>query len=297
MTRLLITGASGQLGSDLLRAAAVADIVAQGFGSADLDIADESAVQRQVAAFAAAGDGPVVIINSAAYTAVDAAESNPEAAYAVNVDGPRNLARTAASLGIGLITVSTDYVFPGDAGVPYEIDDPTGPTSVYGSTKLAGELAALLAYPATHVVRTSWVYGVSGSNFVKTMAILEAGRDTISVVDDQRGSPTWSADLAVGLIELATSNLPGGVLHATGAGETTWCGLARAVFTEIGADPARVLPTTTDAFPRPAPRPAYSVLSGRAWSAAGLTPLRDWRTALAAAFAAHRAEFMPNPGA
>lgn len=294
MTRLLITGARGQLGSDLMRAAVAADIGAEGFGSADLDITDASAVRDAVAVFAAAGDGPAVIINSAAYTAVDAAESDPDNAYAVNVTGPRNLATAAASHGIGLITVSTDYVFPGDATVPYEIDDPTGPKSVYGSTKLAGERAALLAHPATHVVRTSWVYGMVGSNFVKTMAVLESRHGTISVVDDQRGSPTWSADLAAGLIELARSDVPGGVLHATGAGATTWCGLARAVFAELGANPARVLPTTTDAFPRPAPRPAYSVLSGRSWSDAGLAPLRDWRTALAAAFQEHRSEFLPT---
>lgn len=293
MTRFLITGARGQLGSDLLRAAATADVEAQGLGSGDLDITQEAEVREMVARFAAAGDDPVVIINAAAYTAVDAAESDADSAYAVNVAGPRNLARAAGASGTGLITVSTDYVFPGDAQRPYEIDDPTGPKSVYGQTKLAGERAALLAHPATHVVRTSWVYGVDGTNFVKTMAMLESRNDTISVVDDQRGSPTWSADLAAGLIELALSDVPGGVLHATGGGDTTWCGLARAVFSELGADPARVLPTTTDAFPRPAPRPAYSVMSGRAWADAGLTPLRDWRAALSAAFADHRAEFLP----
>lgn len=294
MTRLLITGARGQLGSDLVLAAGRAGLSIVGFGSADLDITDAPAVRAAVESFVAAGGGRGVIVNCAAYTAVDAAESDENSAYAVNVAGPRNIATAAAAQGIGLITLSTDYVFPGDAAVPYEIDDPTGPRSVYGSTKLAGERAALLAHPDAHVVRTAWVYGAGGSNFVKTMAGLESGHDTISVVDDQRGSPTWSADLAAGLIELATSDVPGGVLHATGAGQTTWCGLARAVFSELGADPARVRPTTTDAFPRPAPRPAYSVLSGRSWSEAGLTPLREWRAALAAAFQDHRSEFTPR---
>jgi dTDP-4-dehydrorhamnose reductase len=195
-----------------------------------------------------------------------------------------------------MIHVSTDYVFPGDATRPYEVTDSTGPRSVYGSTKLAGEHAVLAAHPDAHVVRTAWVYGATGGNFVKTMAKLEAAHDTITVVDDQRGSPTWSADLARGLVELAVLGAPGGVLHATGAGETTWCGLARAVFEELGADPSRVHPTTTDAYPRPAPRPAYSVLSGRAWSEAGLTPLPDWRSALATAFREHRAAFRPAAG-
>jgi dTDP-4-dehydrorhamnose reductase len=292
MTRLLITGARGQLGSDLLRAAAAAGIDAHGLGSADLDITDAAAVHAAVTTFSAAGDRPAVIINAAAYTAVDAAQTNPDDAFAVNVTGAGNLARAAVSQGLGLIHVSTDYVFPGDGTRPYEIDDPTGPRSVYGSTKLAGEQAVRAAHPGAHVVRTAWVYGVGGPNFVKTMALLESRHDTITVVDDQRGSPTWSADLAAGLIELAGSDVPGGVLHATGAGETTWWGLARAVFAELGADPDRVLPTTTEAFPRPAPRPAYSVLSGRAWSEAGLDPLGDWRTALATAFAAHRSGFV-----
>ncbi len=295
MTRLLVTGARGQLGSDLLRSAAAAQVEATGLGSKELDITDAGAVEAAVAAFAAAaGEGPAVVINAAAYTAVDAAETDRDAAFAGNVTGPANLAKAAAAHGVGLIHVSTDYVFPGDARTPYEIDDATGPRSVYGSTKLDGERAVLAAHPDAHVVRTAWVYGISGANFVKTMARLEATHDTITVVDDQRGSPTLSADLADGLVELAGLTVPGGVLHATGGGETTWFGLARAVFAELGADPGRVLPTTTDAFPRPAPRPAYSVLSGRAWQQVGLTPLRDWREALAAVFASHRAELAPG---
>ncbi len=285
MTRLLITGARGQLGADLMLAAAAAGLPATGLGSADLDIRNAAAVDAALAEFA--GAGPGVVINAAAYTAVDDAETHRDAAFAVNVTGAENLARAAAAQGLGFIHVSTDYVFPGDATAPYEVDDPTGPRSVYGSTKLDGERAVLAAHPAAHVVRTAWVYGATGSNFVKTMAKLEASRETVSVVDDQIGSPTWSADLAAGLIELAGADVPGGVLHATGAGETTWFGLAQAVFAELGADPERVLPTTTDAFPRPAPRPAYSVLSNRAWQQAGLTPLPDWRASLSSAFTAH----------
>ncbi|MET3808753.1 dTDP-4-dehydrorhamnose reductase [Nakamurella sp. UYEF19] len=312
MTALLVTGARGQLGADLLRRAAALSIPAVGLGSADLDITDPEAVEAAVAHFAndtgrhAVGDDDSsssgqagarkVIVNAAAYTAVDAAETDEPGARAVNVVGAQNLAKAAAAQGIGLIHVSTDYVFPGDATRAYEVDDPTGPRSVYGATKLAGEIAVRSAHPAAHVVRTAWVYGATGSNFVKTMVMLEGSRDTVSVVDDQVGSPTWTADLAAGLIQLAGADVPGGVLHATGAGQTSWCGFARAVFEELGADPERVLPITTAEFPRPAPRPAYSVLSPRAWNEAGLTPLPDWRAALSDAFAAHRAEFSPTRG-
>lgn len=290
--RLLVTGALGQLGTDVMAAAGAAGVPATGFGSAELDITDADAVESAVASFAAAGGRPV-IVNCAAYTAVDAAETDEATAAAVNVTGPTNLAVSAAAHGVGLVHVSTDYVFPGDGDRPYEVTDPTGPRSVYGTTKLAGERAVLAAHPAAHVVRTAWVYGATGSNFVKTMAALAESRPTLSVVADQQGSPTWSADLASGLLELAGAEVAGGVLHATGAGDTTWYDFARAVFEELGHDPARITPTTTDAFPRPAPRPAYSVLSPSAWVAAGLRPLPPWRTALTTAFRQHGNEFRP----
>ena len=298
MTSVLITGARGQLGSDLVAAAAAAGIPTQAFGSRELDITDPDAVDAALTAFAhsATADdvtGRAVVINAAAYTAVDDAEADPDAAYAVNAAGPTHLAQAAARLGLGLIQVSTDYVFPGDGTRPYEVDDPTGPRSVYGASKLAGEQAVQEAYPEAHVVRTAWVWGATGSNFVKTMAKLESARPTLSVVDDQRGTPTYSADLAAGLLELAAADLPGGVLQATNAGETTWYDFARAIFVELGADPGRVQPTTTADFLRPAPRPAYSVLSQAAWLRAGLTPLRDWKAALTAAFATSREAFRP----
>lgn len=294
MTTLLITGARGQLGSDLLAAAAGMGVRASGLASAELDITDLEAVRRAIAAFVAAAphDTPVVI-NAAAYTAVDAAETDADRAYAVNETGARNIATAAADSGVGMIHVSTDYVFPGDASSPYQIDDLTGPKNVYGASKLAGEQAVLAALPAAHVVRTAWVYGAAGGNFVKTMATLEASHPSITVVDDQRGSPTWTGDLAAGLVALAQADVPGGILHATGGGETTWFGFARAIFEELGADPERVQPTTADAFPRPAPRPAYSVLSADAWLAAGLPPLRPWRDALAEAFRLPGASFRP----
>jgi dTDP-4-dehydrorhamnose reductase len=287
--RLLVVGARGQLGTDLLAAAQAAGIPVLGVGSRELDITDQQSVQRTlgyVAAGAAAAGQRAVVINAAAYTAVDDAETDRDAAFAVNADGPGNLAIAAERLGLGLIHLSTDYVFPGDGTEPYRPTDPTGPRSVYGASKLAGELRVRQACPDALVVRTAWVWGSTGGNFVKTIARLAATRPTLSVVDDQRGTPSYTVDLAAGLLDLAGSDTPGGVLHLTNAGETTWFGFARAILEELGEDPERVRPTTTAEFPRPAPRPAYSVLSGEEWAAAGLAPLRPWRDALAAGFAA-----------
>ena len=276
--RWLVTGAHGQLGSDVLRRLAGEQVT--GLGRDELDITDLRAVDRMISELR-----PDVVVNAAAYTAVDAAESDEPAAHAVNAAGPAALASALSRRGGRLLHVSTDYVFDGTSSSPYAVDDPTAPRSAYGRTKLAGEQAVRELLPGTgYVVRTAWVYGAVGANFVKTMVRLEGERDTVSVVDDQRGSPTWSADLARGLVELAHSSAPAGTYHCTNSGDTTWFGLTRAIFGELGADPQRVLPTTTDAFPRPAPRPAYSVLSGQAWLAAGLTPLPDWADALHRAF-------------
>ncbi|WP_447009450.1 dTDP-4-dehydrorhamnose reductase [Saccharothrix hoggarensis] len=290
---LLVPGGRGQLGRDVV-AAAPEDGLVDAPSSAELDLTDPSAVSDAVAAFAAtardAGFRPVVV-NAAAYTAVDAAETDRDRAFAVNALGPEHLATACRAHDVPLLHVSTDYVFPGDATRPYEPSDPTGPRSAYGRTKLAGEERVLSTWDRSWVVRTSWVYGEHGANFVKTMAHLATTRETLSVVDDQVGSPTWSLDLARGLLSLAalvsSGGTPARVLHATGAGETTWCGFARAIFAELGLDPERVRPCATADFPRPAPRPAYSVLSGKAWADAGLPPLRHWREALTAAVAAH----------
>jgi dTDP-4-dehydrorhamnose reductase len=278
----LVVGAGGQLGADLVRlAAAVPGRSVVGRSRAELDVTDASAVAAAVAEIR-----PDVVLNAAAYTAVDAAEADEAAATLVNGDAPAHLARACAAHGGRLVHVSTDYVFAGDAAAPYEVDAPVAPRSAYGRSKLAGERAVRAALPAaSYVVRTAWVYGASGNNFVKTIARLERDRETIEVVDDQRGSPTWSADLARGLVALAGSAAPPGVYHCTNGGDTTWYGLARAVFAELGADPERVRPTSTDRYPRPAPRPAYSVLSAAAWRAAGLPALPDWRDALTRAFA------------
>ncbi|EIE97623.1 dTDP-4-dehydrorhamnose reductase [Saccharomonospora glauca] len=297
---ILVPGGGGQLGRDLVAAGRAlgerVEVIAP--GSDELDVTEPGAVVEAVAdlAVGAAQTGRrAVVVNAAAYTAVDAAEENEETAFAVNADGPRMLAAVCSSRGVPLVHVSTDYVFPGDAERPYEPDDPLGPRSAYGRTKAAGEDAVLGSGALAWVVRTSWLYGTSGRNFVKTMIDLESTRDTLSVVDDQVGSPTYSADLARGLLELAERIASGRapkstVLHYANTGETTWCGLARAVFAELGADPQRVRPCTTEEFPRPAPRPAYSVLSTASWTAAGLSAPRPWRDALAAFFADLRSQ-------
>jgi len=291
MTALLVTGSHGQLGTDLLAVASTLDGIStvHGVDFAELDITDGQQVRDAVVSFAASYPGAVVL-NAAAYTAVDAAETDHDAAYAVNTIGPGLLAAACGSVGVPLIQVSTDYVFSGAATRPYEPSDPTGPRTVYGRTKLGGERAVLSSSARGYVVRTAWMYGANGNNFVLTMERLERSRDTLSVVADQHGSPTWSADLANALCELAlrVDRVPPGVLHCVNVGSTTWYGLARAVFAELGADPSRVLPCTTADYPLPAPRPAYTVLSSASWAAAGLTPLRPWRAALSAAFAARR---------
>jgi dTDP-4-dehydrorhamnose reductase len=285
---LLITGAGGQLGRDLVLAATRAGmtrILAP--GSAELDVTNLAAVSGQVAA--AAVDGRLVVINAAAYTAVDTAEREGAArAHAVNALGPENLARACAAHHAHLVHVSTDYVFGGQGAGPNRVDGPMVPRTVYGQSKLAGERAVLGSAASVHVVRTAWLYGAHGANFVRTMARLAGERQTVRVVADQHGNPTWTADLADGLIALALSadRVAARVLHCANASSTSWFELARAVFTEIGADPERVQPCSTEAFPRPAPRPANSVLDTAGWAAAGLPELRHWRDALHAAVAA-----------
>ncbi|OZE88163.1 dTDP-4-dehydrorhamnose reductase [Rhodococcus sp. 15-649-1-2] len=275
MTNILVTGAGGQLGRQILKRAERAGVQVTGVTSEELDITDRDAVGAAVTAVS-------IVINCAAYTAVDAAETDEDRALSVNAVGPANLAQACAEAGARLVHVSTDYVFDGTSDVPYRPGDPTAPRSAYGRTKLAGEHAVLDALPTATVVRTAWVYTGVGSDFVSTMRRLERERDTVRVVDDQVGSPTYSWDLAGGLLELAAADSPmPPILNLTNAGTASWFELARAVFAGVGADPERVEPCSSAEFVRPAPRPSYSVLSPDAWSESGLTPLRDWRDALA----------------
>lgn len=308
LPRVLVTGGRGQLGTHL-RSAHPGEVLAPGRDELDITRAESVAgyLDRHQ---------PAVVINAAAYTDVDGAETDESGAHLVNVEGPRILAEACRERGLRLVHVSTDYVFSGEvprgrggAGRPdpgtapaLEPTDATDPATVYGRTKLAGEHAVLAAHPEATILRTSWLYtgperersAIPGGDFVATMARLERERDQVSVVDDQWGSPTHAPTLAAAILEMlareavdtAAVDTRGLVLHAAGAGRATWYEVARRTFAYLGADPARVRPCTTADFPRPAPRPAFSVLSGRAWAAAGLTPLPDWDDSLRAALGA-----------
>jgi len=279
--RMVISGAGGQVGRVLAAEAGRRGLDVLALTSAQWDITEGDAAQRIVAR----GD---VVVNCAAFTAVDAAESEPERAHAVNAVGPGTVARACASAGARMIHISTDYVFDGSfdgAPRPYDVDDPTRPLSVYGKTKLAGEQAVHAALPDAHVVRTAWVYTGAGSDFVGVMRRLAAGDGPVNVVVDQIGSPTYSADLVSALLEIAGRPSTPPLLHVANEGAASRFEQARLVFEGVGADPDRVLPVAAEDMPRPAARPPYSALSGRAAASAGLTPLRPWRDALAAALA------------
>jgi dTDP-4-dehydrorhamnose reductase len=251
--RWLVTGAAGMLGTDLVRELRDAgdDVVA--VTRADLDVRDPAACRSVV-------QGSDVVVNAAAWTDVDGAESSEADAFAVNAVGAANLARACAATSAVMVQVSTDYVFAGDASAPYEVDSPLDPLNAYGRTKAAAEWAVRAECPQSYVVRTAWLYGEHGSSFPATMLRLAGERDTLDVVDDQRGQPTWTVDLARFLRSLVVDEEPFGIRHGTATGETTWCGFAREIFSSAGLDPDRVRPTTSDRYPRPAPRPAYSVL-------------------------------------
>lgn len=273
--RWLVTGAAGQLGFRLMNALAGQDAV--GVTHADLDITSAEAVDEVIASHR-----PDVVLNAAGYTAVDAAETDEAGALAVNRDGPANLARALARQRGSLVQISTDYVFAGDADRPYDVDDPTGPRTAYGRSKLAGELMVRELLPdRSTIVRSAWMYGGPGANFVDNIVRCERERDTLKVVADQAGSPTYVSDLANALVALGHRGRSYELLHYVNAGCASWFELARETFRLLDADPDRVRPTTTDRFPRPASRPAWSVLSTRSWVEAGLPAPREWRLALA----------------
>ena len=278
--RVLVTGANGQLGSELvaLYGARPGDAVL-GVDLPDVDITSEGSVGAVFSSFA-----PDVVINCAAWTAVDAAEENEAGALAVNGEGPRVLAQACREAGAWLVQISTDYVFSGDASSPYAEDATPDPRSAYGRTKLAGELAVIEELPDSHyIVRTAWLYGHQGNNFVKTMLRLESERETIDVVDDQVGQPTYAADLAAQILLLLDARPAAGTFHGTNSGEVSWHGFTQEIFALIGADPSRVIAVTSEQFVRPAPRPAYSVLGHRRWAEVGLPEMRDWCEAIAEA--------------
>jgi dTDP-4-dehydrorhamnose reductase len=281
MTRWLVTGARGMLGRDLVIALERRGESVTGLSHSDLDVTDSAAVGSAVGR-----NQPDVIVNCAAWTAVDDAELREDQAFLINGTGVANLA-AACGPGIRMVHISTDYVFDGRARDPYSEADPPAPRSAYGRTKLAGERAVLDLLPGRgYVARTAWLYGAHGSNFVRTMIRLERQRPHVDVVDDQYGQPTWAGDVANQIIALIQVDAPPGVYHATSSGETTWYAFAREIFGLLGADPARVRPTTTGTLARPAPRPGYSVLGHDRCAAVGLPPIDHWQTCLRRAFPA-----------
>ncbi len=277
--RLLVTGAAGMLGTDVCAAAAPGhDVVA--CARADLDIADSDAVRAALRDIR-----PDAVINCAAWTDVDGAETSEAQATLINGDGAGHLAAAASEVGAHIVHVSTDYVFGGAATEPYREDAPTGPIGAYGRSKLAGEIAVESAAPSSHaIVRTAWVFGPHGKNFVDTMLRLGAERDELTVVDDQLGCPTYTGHLAPALVEIALARAHG-VLHVAGGGACTWWELARATFERAGLT-VTLHRGTTAGFGAPAPRPAYSVL-GSTRSDAPVLPA--WRDGLAAHLTAREA--------
>jgi dTDP-4-dehydrorhamnose reductase len=281
--KLLVTGAAGMLGRDVCHVAQRAGHEPIAIDLPELDITDPSAVRAFLQE-----RRPAAILNCAAWTDVDGAETHSEQAHVVNADGAGNLARAAAAIDVPLLHISTDYVFDGRAPLdaaghprPYVERDPTGPRSVYGHSKLAGEQQVLAASPHHVVVRTAWLYGLHGRNFVDTMLRLADEREAVQVVDDQTGSPTWSGHLApalVGLLEREVS----GLVHLTGGGAISWNGFAQEIFRQAERD-CRVEPATSEQMARPAERPAWSVLESERED---VLPMPDWRDGLAGYLAA-----------
>ena len=273
----LITGGSGQLGL-----AMQTELVSRGIdfvasNSNELDITKPLLV-NQLVDFVK----PAVIVNTAAWTDVDGAETNQSGAYSVNALGPQNLAVAASKIGTHLVQVSTDYVFSGENSTPWSENSTHNPQSVYGSTKSEGEKFVQAALPAdSYVIRTAWLYSAEGKNFAKTMTNLAMNSaNEIKVVNDQLGQPTFAGDLAEQIIDLVLSEAPAGIYHGTNSGQATWFEFAQTIFAIAGADVSRVIPVSTSEFPRAAKRPAYSVLGHDSWAGTSVPEMRNWKIAL-----------------
>ncbi|PYE50590.1 dTDP-4-dehydrorhamnose reductase [Paenibacillus barcinonensis] len=279
--RIMVTGAAGQLGYDVVNMLEAAGHDVLGCDRDQMDITDQRQCLKQVEEYQ-----PDIIIHCAAYTAVDQAESDVDTAFTINAAGTRNMTVAAEKVKAKLVYISTDYVFDGTSATPYQEHDATNPQSVYGKSKLAGELLVQSLSTRWFILRTSWVFGSHGRNFVSTMLELLEKRPELQVVHDQKGSPTYTVDLARLISELALTEQYG-IYHVSNAGSCTWFEFAQAIAEEANRQrvietSARILPCTTAQFPRPAPRPAYSVMDHQGIRINGLRPMRHWREALIA---------------
>ncbi|MGG3006522.1 dTDP-4-dehydrorhamnose reductase [Geobacillus stearothermophilus] len=271
--KVVVTGAKGQLGTDLVHLLADRGYEVYGYGREELDITNFDQVKQVISEV-----NPDVVIHAAAYTKVDLAESEPDKAFLINAYGTRNVAVVSEAVGAKLVYISTDYVFDGTATTPYNEFAPTNPLSVYGKSKLAGEQFVRDLHSKFFIVRTSWVYGKHGNNFVKTMLKLAQERDELMVVHDQIGCPTYTVDLANCILELIQTEKYG-IYHVSNSGHCSWYEFAKAIFEEAGIE-VKVNPCTTKDFSRPAPRPAYSVFAHMALKLNGFSEMREWREAL-----------------
>lgn len=267
--RWIVTGAGGMLGQDLVERLRGGGHEVRALGRDDLDITDPAAVSAAVV-------DVDVVANCAAWTAVDDAEDHEPAAFRLNAVGAALVARAAAAAGARTVQISTDYVFDGVAEEPYPAEAVVAPASAYGRTKAAGEWAVLAEDPRALVVRTAWLYGAGGKCFPRTMARLAAERDSLSVVTDQVGQPTWTRDVADLVVRLVEADAVPGIYHATSSGSTSWHGFTRLIVETLGKDPTMVGETTSDAFPAKAPRPPFSVLDHGSVRAAGVEPIGEW---------------------
>lgn len=267
--RWLVVGNKGMLGTDLVDVLTRRGQTVVGVDRAEIDITVPEGLDEVTA-------GHDVVVNCAAFTAVDAAEAQEPTAFSVNATGAGLLARAAGHAGARLVQISTDYVFDGAASAPYAEDAAALPRSAYGRTKLAGEWAVRAEAPDHLVIRTAWLYGANGACFPKTIAKAAATRGKLTVVDDQVGQPTWTVDLADLIVRLVEAQAPSGIYHGTSSGQVSWFGFAQQIVAAAGLDPEIVDRTTSADYVRPAPRPSWSVLGHDALTAIGIAPIGDW---------------------
>ena len=276
--RWLVIGANGMLGSDMQKV--LDNNEANFLNKNECDVTDINNVKQVI-------KDCDVVVNCAAYTAVDQAEKEPILAFKINEAGPRNLAMACRDIGAKLVHFSTDYVFDGNANLPYSESHKPSPKSVYGKSKLAGEFAVQTELPNNHyIIRTAWLYGKNGNHFGKTILNLAKTKDSLNVVNNQLGQPTWTQDLAKLVVKIVESNIDSGIYHGTSSGQVSWFEFAQRIFFLAGLDVSRIQPVSSSEFIRPAPRPSYSVLGHNSLDKQGIAPIRNWNLALTEAFSA-----------